>query len=200
MIEYLTHYYNAGTTPFRSLSALTETEAIQIMKKLYVDDAMWGRFKNPARYLQERKETELWVLKEFISKGGCPQEEYPIYMIMGSCDLLEKNTPDNKLAKIQIPISDFNEEDVSFTFIDSMFSFSLGREKSSEYYQPEYHGKVFTLTEILSIIKERGLPVDGWWGKLPDDFFPYIEAQVWNHKLLREYLQRNNCIQVQDNN
>ena len=194
MIEYLTHYYNAGTTPFRSLSVLTEVEAIQIMEELYVDNAIWGRFENPAWYLQARKETELWLRKEFISKGGCPQEEYPIYMILGSCDLLEKNVPEEQIAKVQIPISEFKEEDVSFTYIDSMFSFSLGRDKSPEYYQSEYHGKVFTLSEILSIIKEKGFPVEGWWGKLPVDFFPYIEAQVWNRKPLREYLQRNTCI------
>ena len=41
MIKYLTYYYKAGTIPFRSLSALQETEAIQIMKELYVDDAIW---------------------------------------------------------------------------------------------------------------------------------------------------------------
>lgn len=188
MIEYLTHYYNAGTTPFRSLSALPEMEALQIMEKMYEDNPMWGRFKNPAWYFQARKETELWLRKQFISKGGCPQEEYPIYMIIGSCDLLEKNMPDKKLGKIQIPISKFKEVDVSFTYIDSMFSLSLGRDKSSEYYQSEYHGKVFLLSEILSIIKKKGVPVEGWWGKLPEDFFPYIEAQVWNHTLLREYL------------
>jgi len=71
--------------------------------------------------------------------------------------------------------------------IYSMFSFSLGRDKSSEYYQPEYHGKVFSLSEILSIIKQKGSPVEGWWGKLPADFFPYIEAQVWKHKLFLRY-------------
>lgn len=189
MIEYLTHYYNTGTVPFRSLSELPEKKAIQVMKELYVDDAVWGRFKEPSRYLRERKETELWVRKEFISKGGHPQEEYPIYMIMGTCDMLQKYTPVEKLSKIQIPISDFKEEDVSFTFIDSMLSYSLGRDKSSEYYQPEYHGKVFTLSEIFSLIRQKGTPVEGWWGKLPSDFFPYIEAQVWNHKILMRHLR-----------
>lgn len=188
MIEYLTHYYNAGTTPFRSLSALPESEAIQIMNELYIDDAMWGRFKNPARYFRERKETEFWLRTEFIAKGGCPQEEYPIYLIIGSCDMLEKNAPESQLAKIQIPITYFGEKDVSFTFIDSMFSYSLGRDQTSEYYQPEYHGKVFLRSEIFSIIKNKGSLVEGWWGNLPADFFPYIEAQVWNHNLLREYL------------
>lgn len=189
MIEYLTHYYKAGTIPFKSLSALPEKEAIQIMKELYTDNAMWGRFKNPAWYLQARRETELWLRKEFISKGGCPQEEYPIYMIIESCDMLERNTPEEQLGKIQIPISYFKEQDVSFTFIDSMFSFQLGQDKNSEFYQPEYHGKVFLLSEILLIIKKKGEQTEGFWGKLPNDFFPYIEAQVWNHKLLREYLK-----------
>jgi hypothetical protein len=183
MIEYLTHFYNAGTVPFRSLSALPEEKAIQIMKELYVDDAVWGRFKDPYRYLRERKETESWVRKEFILKGGHPQKEYPIYMIMGTCEMLEKYMQNKNLCKTQIPISDFKEDDVSFTFIDSMFSYYLGREKSLEYYQPEYHGKVFTLSEIFTLIKQKGTPGEGWWGKLPPDFFPYIEAQVWNHKI-----------------
>lgn len=190
MIKYLTYYYKAGTIPFRSLSALQEMEAIQIMKELYVDDAIWGRFSNPVWYIRARKEIEEWLRQEFILKGGCPQEKYPIYMVVGRCELLEKVVPDEQLAKIQIPISCFKEEDVSFTYIDSMFSYQLGRDKSSEYYQSEYHGKVFLLSEILSIIKEKGEPVEGWWGKLPADFFPYIEAQVWNHKLLRDFLQK----------
>ena len=171
MIKYLTHYYNAKTIPFRSLSALPEAEAIQIMEELYVDDAIWGRFKDPAWYIRARRETELWLRQEFILKGGRPEEEYPIYMIIGTCDQLEKAIPYGQLAKIQIPISYFIEEEVSFTYIDSMFSFQLGKDKSSEYYQPEYHGKVFLLSEILSIIKEKGEPVEDWWGKLPADFF-----------------------------
>ncbi len=93
------------------------------------------------------------------------------------------------MEKIQIPILCFTEEDVSFTFIDSMFSYQLGRDKNPEYYQPEYHGKVFLLSEILSLIEEKGEFTEDWWGKLPADFFPYIEAQVWNHKIVKEYLQ-----------
>ncbi len=189
MIKFLTHYYRDGTTPFKSLSALSETEAIKKMKKLYVDNEIWGRFREPVWYLRKRKKTESWLKKQFISKGGLPKEDYPIYMILGKCEKIEKNMEEQKLAKIQIPLSDFREKDVSFTYIDSMFSYELGREKSPEYYQPEYHGKVFTLSEIYTLFKERGLPEKGWWGNLPDDFFPYIEVQVWNHRILSRYLQ-----------
>lgn len=79
---------------------MAETEAIQIMNELYVDNAMWSRFKDPMEYLRQRKETELWLRKEFISKGGCPQEAYPIYMVLGVCDLIEKNMVDEKITKI----------------------------------------------------------------------------------------------------
>lgn len=191
MIKYLTYYYGAQTIPFRSLSALPDEEAIKIMNELYVDDPVWGRFKNPAWYIQARRQIEQWLRHEFISKGGRPQEDYPIYMVVGACDMLENAAPDGQLAKIQVPISYFKEEDVSFTYIDSMFSYHLGQEKLPDYYQEQYHGKVFTLSEILSIIEERGEPVEGWWGNLPADFFPYIEAQVWNHKILRDFLEKD---------
>lgn len=189
MIKYLTHYYKVGTTPFKSLSALPEKEAIKKMEELYDDNAVWERFKNPVWYLRERKKIESWLREQFILKGGNPQEDYPIYMVMGKCEKLEKHMGEVNLAKIQIPISYFNKGDISFTYIDSMFSFQLGEDKSSQYYQPEYHGKVFRLSEIRSILNKRGLPEEGWWGNLPDDFFPYIEVQVWNHQILRRCLK-----------
>jgi hypothetical protein len=34
MVDYLTHYYSRDTEPFRSLSALSENEALKIMKTL----------------------------------------------------------------------------------------------------------------------------------------------------------------------
>ena len=143
---------------------------------------------NPTGYLKQRKETELCLREKFITKGGNPQEDYPIYMVLGECEKIERNMKEEKLAKIQIPLTNFKEEEKSFTYIDSMFSFQLSQEKSWEYYQPEYHGKVFNLSEICSILKKRGLPEEGWWGNLPDDFIPYIEVQVWNHEILRDYL------------
>lgn len=156
---------------------------------MYVDNAIWGRFKNPEWYIRERKEIEVWLRKEFIAKGGIPEENHPIYMVLGKCEELEEIMEEERLAKIVIPISDFREGDLSFTYIDSMLSYRLGRDKTPEYYQPEYHGIVFTLSEIHSIIKERGLPRKGWWGNLPDDFIPYIEVQVWNHQILKRYLE-----------
>ena len=41
-----------------------------------------GRFSNPVWYIRARKEIEEWLRQEFILKGGCPQEKYPIYMVV----------------------------------------------------------------------------------------------------------------------
>jgi hypothetical protein len=191
MVDYLTHYYKSDLGPFRSLSALPDEEAIQIMEEL-CDDTLFGvRFKDPAQYLRNRRETERWVCEGFIAKGGKPQESYPIPMVLGSSKWMMEQAPAQVSgAEIRIPLSIFTEYDVSFTYPDSMISRWFGREKPIEYYQPEYHGKVFTVSEILSIVESKGLPEEGWKTNLPGDLAPYIEAQVWNHELLIEYEKR----------
>jgi hypothetical protein len=85
MIDYLIHFYRRGTEPFRSLSALSDRDAMQIMQDLYVEGAVfWERFKDPSQYLRTRRQIEQWLRREFIAKGGAPQESWPIYMILGT--------------------------------------------------------------------------------------------------------------------
>jgi hypothetical protein len=188
MIDYLTHYYKRGTQPFRSLSELSDNEAIQIMAELYDDSPFGVRFKDPAQYMRNRRQTERWVREAFIAKGGRPQAAYPIPMVLGASKWMVKHAPDpDAHGEIRIPLSALTEYDVSFTYPDSMISLWFGREKPIEYYQPEYHGKVFTVSEILSIVEAKGLPEDDWDTNLPGDLAPYIEAQVWNHEPLMGY-------------
>ena len=188
MIDYLTYYYNVNTAPFRSLSELPDCEAILIMESLYIqykDNILFERFKDPTQYLHNRRQIENWVRSAFVQKGGQPLESHPISMVLGSSKWIKKNAPDKKThGEIRIPISTFSERDVSFTFPDSMVSWWLFKDKPPEYYIPEYHGKIFTLTEILSIVGEKGLPEETWEINLPNDTGAYIEAQVWNRKLL----------------
>lgn len=191
MVDYLTHYYSSELGPFQSLSALRDDEAIAIMEKLCDDTPYGARFKDPLRYLRDRKATERWVREGFVAKGGKPQAPYPISMVLGSSKWIVKNAPDPKThAEIRIPLAIFTEDDVSFTYPDSMISRWFGQDKPAEYYQPELHGQIFTLPEILAIVAERGLPEEGWDSKLPDFLAPYIEAQVWRHDLLLGYAEK----------
>jgi len=188
MIDYLTYYYKLGTEPFRSLSALADEEAIKIMRELCDDTPFGTRFKDPVQYMRNRRQTEQWVREEFIAKGGHPRAAYPIPMVLGTSKWIVKNSPDpGAHGEIHIPLSVFTEYDVSFTYPDSMISLWFGKEKPIEYYQPEYHGKVFTLSEILLMVESRGLPEEEWKTGLPIDLAPYIEAQVWNHEPLLEF-------------
>jgi hypothetical protein len=191
MVDYLTHYYIKGTPPFRSLSTLPDDEALQLMTALY-DETLFGlRFKNPLQYLHGRQRTEQWVRSEFVVKGGRPQEPNPIYMVLGSSPWLVKAAPSTpNHGEIRIPLAAFEEGDVSFTYPDSMVSRWFGTEKPAEYYQPDYHGKVFTRSEILAIVAVRGMPEEGWEPRLPDDLAPYIEAQVWNKQPLLAYQEQ----------
>ena len=192
MVDFLTYYYVKGAPPFWSLSALPDSEAIELMEALYVKysgSIVFERFKDPAQYLHDRKQTEQWVREAFIAKGKHPQAAYPISMVLGNSTWLEKHAPEGSDAndKIVIPLAALQEDDVSFTFPDSMVSDWLSRDKPPEYYLPDYHGHVFTLSEILAIVEARGMPEEQWQVNHPSHVGSYIEAQVWNHRLLLEY-------------
>lgn len=189
VVDYLVHYYRKGTEPFRSLSALPEEDALRIMKSLYVEGSVvWERFRDPQQYLVERRQTEEWLRREFIAKGGSPQEPYPIYTVLGRSRWMLKMAGAATLAttaEIQIPLSILRECDVSFTYPDSMISHWFGVDQPPEYFQPDYHGKVFTLSEICSIVAIKGLPEEGWETNVPSSLAHYIEAQVWNREPLQ---------------
>jgi hypothetical protein len=187
-MDYLTHYYHTDQEPFRSLSALPDEAALQIMQSL-VDDSPYGeRFKHPRQYLADRRAAEKWVREGFILKGGKPQAQYPIAMVLGSSQWLCKFAPQpEKHGEIRLPLSLFSKYEVSFTYPDSMISHWLGRDQPPEFYLPDLHGIIFTLDEILAIVAERGMPEGRWQTHLPEHLAPYIEAQVWNHTKLREF-------------
>ena len=194
MIDHLIHFYKKGSEPFRSLSALSDEEAMQIMQDLYIEGSVfWERFEDPSDYLQTRRQVEQWLHREFIAKGGAPQQPYPIYMILGRTKWMETAidaVTQATTAEIQVPLRLFQECDVSFTYPDSMVSFMAADRKDLEYYLPEYHGKLFTLSEIRSIIEANGLPGERWGTNLPSHLANYIEAQVWNQKPLQEFKRK----------
>lgn len=195
MVDYLTHYYVKGTPPFRSLSTLPDDEALKLMTALYAETLFGERFKDPLHYLHQRRRTEQWVRAEFSGKGGQPQEPYPIYLVLGSSPWLAKAAPATpQHGELCIPLAIFQEGDVSFTYPDSMISHWFGNDQPAQYYQPAYHGQVFTRSEILAIVAARGLPEEGWEPRLPDHLAPYIEAQVWNREPLLVYQEQMQAV------
>ena len=191
MIDHLLHLYKRGAEPFRTLSALREEDAVSIMRSLYMAGSIfWERFEDPVAYLRLRKQIEHSIRENFIAKGGVPREAHPIYMTFGRTRWMQNDLDAVTLAtttEIEVPLAWFDECDVSFTYPDSMVSFLLAQEKAAEYYLPDLHGKVFTLSEIRSIVEADGLPGGKWGTNLPSSLPNYIEAQVWKHEPLLEY-------------
>lgn len=193
-IDHLVHLYKRGTEPFRTLSALPEEEAVSIMRGLYMTGSIfWERFEDPVGYLRLRKQIEQSVREQFIAKGGTPREAHPIYMAFGRTRWMQNDLDAltvSTTTEIEVPLALFEEGDVSFTYPDSMVSFLLANDKESEYYLPDFHGKVFTLSEIRSLVESSGLPGEKWGANLPSSMPNYIEAQVWKHEPLLEYKRR----------
>jgi hypothetical protein len=193
VIETLTHIFRKDSEPFQSLSVLPEQAALEIMKALYVEESIfWKRFKDPGQYLEERRRTEAWLREAFISKGGEPKEAFPIYTILGWSKWADDVVDPTTLATtriIEIPLRILKACEVSFTYPDSMISHWLGMDKPEPLYLPEFHGKVFTLSEIQTIVERKGMPEEGWETNMPRELAHYIEAQVWNREVLIQYWQ-----------
>ena len=188
MVDYLLHIYRKGSRPFQTLSDLPEEMALQIMEQLYIEGAVfWERFKEPRSYLSFRKQVELTMRTAFKNKGGKPINEHPIYLIVGRPKWMDIVSDDKTLQTteiLRVPLSMIKRESVSFTYPDSMVSALMAAEQNPDYYEPEYHGKVFTFDEMMDIIEKKGLPGEGWETRMPKHYAHYIEAQVWDRSML----------------
>jgi hypothetical protein len=179
----LTHYYHQNDLPFQSLSSLTDEEALGVISSLCDrSGAVYRRFKDPVKYLQQRRATENWLRQEFIKKGGQPVLDYPHYFVVEKAIWIAEGF-DGQSCMQQLPISAFQPQQVSFTYPDSMISYWLQSQFGQVFHRPEYHGQVFTLSEISQVIKEFGIPDTEWQTEKSRQHDLFIEAQVWTNIL-----------------
>jgi hypothetical protein len=192
VVNVLLHVYRKGAPPFRTLSSLTDKEAVAAMRSLYVAGSVfWNRFADPRGYLQHRRRIERDLRDKFVVKGGRPADDHPIYMILGRPQWLDTGADIKTLETtelIEVPLSVVPPDQISFTYPDSMSSSEVAAELVPGYLGSELHGAVFTLEEITEIVEARGLPGEHGQTGSPDRPPPYIEAQVWNQHVLDEYM------------
>jgi hypothetical protein len=175
----LTHYYHQDDPPFQNLSLLTHEEALSVISSLRNRvGAVYNRFKDPKKYLSQRRETEQWVRQEFIKKGGKPISAYPHYFTLDRAAWIETGY-EGQSKQIHFPVSTFQPEQVSFTYPDSMISYWLQSQVKEVFYCSEYHGRVFTLSEIYKVVDKFGIPHEEWQTAKDRKYDLFIEAQVW---------------------
>ena len=167
----LYHYYDKRSGPFKSLTALPVEQRNLILEKIKKErpDSMCA--KRDLEYIEKRCRCEAILKKEFIAKGGIVEIDSPHYMVVEHSPWL--STWYEQGAFIKIPIDDFDVRKISFTYGDSMPTFSPLVNDGKE-----YRRQVYTYEEILQIIKKYGLPQD-WNDDGAHGPERYIEAHIW---------------------
>jgi hypothetical protein len=175
----LTHYHHPNKSAFQSLSSLPDSEALRVIASLKdFTGAVYHRFRDPEKYLVNRRATEAWSRQEFIKKGGQPLVAYPQYFVVGRSTWIEEGY-NGQFEIVQLSIADLPTAQISFTYPDSMISYWLQSQAGQDFHHPEYHGQVFNCSEICQIIDRFGVPGEKWRTDPVHKHNLFIEAQVW---------------------
>lgn len=179
---YLYHFYDKRTGPFKSLTALEENEARLVLEKVKKEFPESLCAKRDAEYITKRRNCEAILREKFAEKGGVMEIDSPHYMVVEFSPWLSTWYEQGEYLKI--PIEEFDLRTASFTYGDSMPTFS-DRVNDGK----EYRKKVYTYEEILEVIEKYGLPQD--WnddGKYGPE--RYIEAHIWSDEVIKKYINQ----------
>lgn len=178
---YLYHYFDKKTGPFRNLSELSIEEAKSVLNEIRDTKPHSQCASRHDKYVEYRRNCENILRTEFAKKGGLMTRQVPHYMVVEHSPWLSTWYED--CAFVKIPIEEFDLRTLSFTYGDSMPTFSPAVKDDKE-----YRHKLYTYNEILEIIDKYGLPQD--WN---DDgkFGPerYIEVHIWSDETIKKYLE-----------
>jgi len=178
----LYHFYDRRTGPFRSLTKLKPEEAKAVLEKIRAERPDSFCAQRDEEYVEKRRNCEAVLRREFEAKGGVMEIESPHYMVLGYSPWLYSWYEQPEFIKI--PVEEFDLKTVSFTYGDSMPTFS-DRVKDGK----EYRKKLYTYDEILEVIAKYGMPQE-WNDDGKQGPERYIEAHVWSDKTIKKYLEK----------
>lgn len=184
--SFIAHYHLADCQPFLTLSDLQSDEEDNVFKALrdrHKYDPSYQRRYGSA-YLSTRRKIERQLRHLFVERGGTPERKYPFYFVLGESKWLKGLVKEH--LEIRIDIDSLNPKTTSFTFPDSYIALSRNDKP--------YHGKVFILSELRSVVEKYGLPADtnassyrNYW---EGDFEKYIELQIWDNKTVQPFIDK----------
>lgn len=180
---FLYHYYEKSLAPFLNLSDLPFEKAEALMKDIKVSRPHSQCASRNPEYVRYRRNCEEILRREFLAKGGKMERRVPHYMTVEHSPWL--STWYDCCAYVKIPIEEFDLSTLSFTYGDSMPTFSPRVDDGKE-----YRMKLYTYEEILGIIGKYGLPQD-WNDDGSQGPERYIEVHVWSDGTVGRY--RRGC-------
>lgn len=176
---FLYHYYDRTVGPFVSISDLPADQAQAVLETIRQTKPKAQSAQRHDKYVEYRRNCERIIRAEFIKKGGLVRRSSPHYMVVEHSPWL--STWYENSACLKIPIEEFDVNTVSFTYGDSMPTFSPTVNDGKE-----YRHTLYTYKEIIGIIAKYGLPQhwnnDGRHG--PER---YIEAHIWSDETAHRY-------------
>lgn len=178
---YLYHYFDKTIGPFVNLSDLSIDEAKSILDTIKVTKPNSQCAQRHDKYVEYRRNCENIIRSEFAKKGGVIKRKSPHYMVIEQSPWL--STWFENSTFIKISVEEFDIKTISFTYGDSMPTFSPTINDGKE-----YRKKLYTYDEILKIIEKYGLPQD--WnddGKYGPE--RYIEAHIWSNETINRIKQ-----------
>lgn len=177
---YLYHYYDKTAGPFRSLSDLSVEQAKSVLEEIKTAKPNSQCAQRHDKYVEYRRNCERILRTEFFKKGGKILRAAPHYMVVEHSPWLSSWYENCDFIKIAVEEFDINT--LSFTYGDSMPTFS---EKIND--GKEYRKRLYTYDEIKKIIDKYCLPQD--WnddGKYGPE--RYIEVHVWSDETINAYI------------
>ncbi len=176
---YLYHYFDKATGPFQNLSDISVEQAKSVLEAIKIARPSSQAAQRHDKYVEYRRNCEKVIRSEFIKKGGRISRDVPHYMVVEHSPWLSSWYENSDFIKI--PIEEFDLHTLSFTYGDSMPTFSPKVNDGKE-----YRHQLYTYPEILKIIDRYGLPQD--WnddGKYGPE--RYVEVHVWSDETIGKY-------------
>lgn len=176
---FLYHYFDKTVGAFVSLSDFPVDKANDILNTIKSNKPNSQSALRHNKYVEYRRNCENIIRTEFIKKGGIVKRSSPHYMVIEHSVWL--STWHENSAFIKIPIEEFDLNTISFTYGDSMPTFSPNINDGKE-----YRKRLYNYDEILKIIEKYDLPQD-WNGDGKYGPERYIEAHIWSDETIDRY-------------
>ena len=178
----LYHYYDKRSEPFQSVTAIPPEQGSIIIEQIKRERPESMCAKRDSNYIEKRRHCEAILRREFSAKGGIIEIESPYYMVVEHSPWL--STWYEQGNQLKIPIEKFDVRKISFTYGDSMPTFSPKVNDGKE-----YRKRIYTYEEILRIIEKYGLPQD-WNDDGARGPERYIETHIWTNEPIASYIGR----------
>jgi hypothetical protein len=170
---YVKHYCPLGCAPFMNFCRLPKEDAFILASEIaakHPNDKTFSRFYDFESHYARRMDIEKLLHSTFMSLGGKPKEQHPIYFVLHKSKTLVDYMGESMLYEIKL--ADIPSNDISFTLDDSMVA-----------YKRDGMFSMYTKETLQSHLANFNGTIDDYLLKLNEQYL-CIEAQIWNDTIL----------------